>query len=614
MRIEEQTIEQIKSRVAIEEIVSDYVGLKPRGPRSWACCPFHAEKTPSFSVIPALGIYKCFGCGKGGDAISFLQEINKMSYTEALLHIAEKYHIEVSYDNRDSESSTHHQAKEGLYALMSFAAGHYVDLLQKHREGQSTGLRYLKERGLDDEIISKFSIGYALRAGRDFSKTAQKRGHTIEQLRSAGLIHQNSERDIFTGRVLFPIHNLSGKIIAFGARSLGSSNPKYLNSPETSIYQKNQALYGLYQALSSIRSTQDVYIVEGYMDLLTMARYGYNNVVAVAGTSLTEAQARLLKRFATSVTILFDGDSAGQQATLRSIDTLLSVGLNVSAASLPKEMDPDSFLRTRGKDTFDTYIQSERRSFISFKKKYLQETLGRKPHAEAETIRSILHSIQLIPDELTQYTLIKACSKELNVPEELLRRHLSKPTTNVPSESQPITASDEATPAPGELILRHQEGEILKMLLTYGPSFEFLSHYVITELEELSFSHSPYAALWASLQDTMRRDERIDYSTFYAHHDASIKATIQALLPKQKTPELPSEQEVQLLAKQGIIRLKRAYIGQKIQENVRALEQISGAGSDAEEEQLLVEHKRLKHLYGHLSHLLESVVFLRDTT
>ena len=250
MRIDDQIVEQIKSRAQIEEVVSDYVDLKPKGHRFWACCPFHAEKTPSFSVIPSVGIYKCFGCGKGGDVISFLQEKNNMSYTEALLYLAQKYQIEVTYTGSAAPSSAEQQAKEGLYALMSFATAHYIDRLHKHTEGEQIGLRYFKDRKLDASTIDDFALGYALKSGTDFLKTATQRGYTTEHLKAAGLIHQSGSRDLFVGRVLFPIYNLSGKVIAFGARGIGSVDPKYLNSPETSIYHKNQVLYGLSQASS----------------------------------------------------------------------------------------------------------------------------------------------------------------------------------------------------------------------------------------------------------------------------------------------------------------------------------------------------------------------------
>ena len=277
-------------------------------------------------------------------------------------------------------------------------------------------------------------------------------------------------------------------------------------------------------------------------------------------------------------------------------------------------MDPDSYLYNHGRDAFAAYIASERSSFISFKRRLLEKKFGSTPQAEAEAIKDLLLSIQLVPDELAQYTLIKASSKELKIPEELLHQRFAQLHSTSSSKSPRSDSVKSPVPSPSQQALHQQEGEILKMLLIYGPSFDFLGPYVLREIEELSFSHPTYATLHSALEVTQKEDKNIAYSTLFSHHDAEVKATAHALLPQHMPPNIPSEKEMQSLAQQGVIRLKRAYIGHKIHENVRALEQLSSTTSTAEEEQLLTAHKKLKHLYKHLSQLLESVIFIRDTS
>ena len=609
MYIADRVAEDIKSRVQIEEVIADYLDLKPKGGRFWACCPFHSEKTPSFSVVPHMGIYKCFGCGKGGDAISFLQEIDSLSYTEALLYLAKRYQIEIKYKDSSAAQESTQKTKEGLHALMSFAESHYVDRLHHHKEGQALALRYLESRAIHPPTLHHFSIGYALASGKDLLHTTTQKGYTSEQLKEAGLIQQHSPKDLFVERVLFPIHNLSGHVIAFGARSMKQSEPKYLNSPETPIYHKHQVLYGLYQARQAIRKTTHAYLVEGYMDVLSMVQSGYEETIAIAGTALTESQARLLARFASSVTLLFDGDSAGHRAALRAIDLLLGTGIDVFVLPLPDGSDPDSFLRKEGKEGFDEYAKKKRVSFLSFKRSQLQAK-DLSPQAEARSVRELLGSIALIPDEIAQYTLLHQCSKELQIPEDILRKtflELRRPSPQ--NEPPPDPLADSSSNDQALEPIHKQEAELLKMLLLYGAEFEFLIPYVLSEIKELNLKKPSYEALRLEIQKGLNKEKRALLSELFSHPEPRIRESVQSLLPKEEPLSTLSVDQLQEMAKCGIIRLKRAHVGQMIQENIHQLQAISSSSSSAEEEALLRTHQQLKHLYEHLSRLLESVVF-----
>lgn len=632
MRISDRTIEDIKSRLEIEEVVSDYLSLRRQGPRLLACCPFHAEKTPSFSVSPALGIYKCFGCGKGGDAISFVQEMDNLSYVEALVHLAQRYNIPVKYEGHTPGEEDSYRLREGLHALMGFAQAHYAHRLHEHEAGKSIGLRYFEERGLQLPTLQAFGLGYSLQTEQDLLQTATKRGYTKEQLLKAGLLHAAGSRDLFIGRILFPIHNLSGKVIAFGARALGTAQPKYINSPETSIYQKNKVLYGLYQARKALRSAQHVYIVEGYTDVLAMVQHGYKETVAVAGTALTETQARLLKRFVPAVTLLFDGDSAGRSAALRAIDTLLSASLDVSVVPLPKGEDPDHFLCKKGKKVFDDYLSSHGCSFLRFKYQQLQAETSHQPQAEAQIIHGLLKSIALVPDELARHMLMRHCSQEVGLSESVLWRNFKEA---LPS-AQKSARSKGATPAPKKThmhassalpssALQQQEAEILRIFLLYGSQQHpedkekgSLAQYMLAEMEDLNFSYPPYAAILTEIKKALEKGKYLGFSELIVHPDPQLREAAHALVPSEEAPSpqwetrcqisLPKpKEEAYEMAYYALLRLKKAKVQALLQENIQKLQLLSKEDkAHPEEDPLLRTHQRLKDLDRHLTKQLES--------
>lgn len=426
------TIERIRETADILEVVSDFVQLKKRGKDYVANCPFHNEKSPSFHVNPVKGFYKCFGCGKGGDSISFIMEIEKAGYVEALRWLASKYHIPIENDGiseTDSESAGQRE-RESLAIVMKFAAQFYQNNLLTDPNGKAIGLSYFKERGFNDKSIETFGLGYSLDAWDGLLKAATKAGHTVELLEKAGLIiiKENKTFDRFRARVMFPIHNASGKVIAFGARMLGKdkTQPKYLNSPETALYHKSDVLYGLFQAKQSIRNEDLVYLCEGYTDVISLHQAGIKNVVATSGTALTESQIKLVSRYSKNITVLYDGDLAGIKASVRGIDMLLEAGLNVRAVSFPDGQDPDSYLNTVGTIDFTAWLKNNSHDFITFKANLFAKEAADDPFKRASIIRDMVESISKIPEPLTRMVFFKQCAEVFQVPEDMLIAEANK--------------------------------------------------------------------------------------------------------------------------------------------------------------------------------------------
>ncbi len=368
--IPDSTIAEIKNRIDIEEVVSDFVSLKRKGQNLWACCPFHNEKTPSFSVSPAKGFYKCFGCGKGGDSIDFVMEAEKLNYLEAIKYLAKKYGIEIKEEELSEDELKEQSERESLYIVLNFAKEYFVKSLNSSTEGKSIGLSYFKERDIAEEILQKFELGYTLDKWDGLLTAAKEAGHSVELLEKAGLIIPKDDRfyDRFRGRVVFPVHNVSGRVVAFGARALKKDDkPKYINSPETPVYHKSQVLYGLFQAKQAIRQQENCYLVEGYTDVTRLHQIEIENVVASSGTSLTTDQIRLIKRYTPNITILYDGDEAGLKASFRGIDMILEQGMNVKVVMFPAGEDPDSFVRSHRSIEVEEFLASNSKDFIQFK-------------------------------------------------------------------------------------------------------------------------------------------------------------------------------------------------------------------------------------------------------
>jgi len=387
----------------IYEVISDFVQLKKSGSSYKALSPFVDEKTPSFMVSPAKGIFKCFSTSKGGDAITFLMEVDGLSYIEALKYLAQKYGVAIEEEERDENYIHAQNERESLFITLNFAKNFFVEQLWENTEGKNIGLSYFKERGFEEETIKNFELGYALDQWQGLTDAAKKKGYKDEYLEKTGLkiVKEDKAYDRFRGRVVFPIHNVSGKVIAFGARALKSNEkgPKYINSPETELYTKSKILYGMYQAKNEIRNRSNCYLVEGYTDVVSLHQAGIKNVVASSGTSLTEDQIKLIKRYTENVTVLFDGDRAGIKASMRGIDMMLSGGLNVKAVPFPDGEDPDSYSKKIGGSQFKIYLEEEVQDFIRFKTDvYL--TGNTDPIKRADAIREIIESVALVSDSI----------------------------------------------------------------------------------------------------------------------------------------------------------------------------------------------------------------------
>jgi DNA primase len=504
------TIDKIIDAARVEDVIGDFITLKKRGANLLGLCPFHGEKSPSFTVSPAKGIYKCFGCGKSGTAVNFIMDLESLSYPEALRYLANKYGIEVIEKEVSVEEKAQQNEKESLYIVMNYAQKYYTDLLMNDDMGRSIGLGYFKERGFPQVIIDKFQLGYSSDERRKFSETAVKNGYKPEYLVKTGMsilsnnhvegspITVNDIFDRYTGRVMFPIHNISGKVIGFGGRILGNDKKlaKYINSPQTDIYDKSKTLYGLFQAKKTIIQDDNCYLVEGYTDVISMHQSGIENVVASSGTSLTVDQIKLIHRFTKNITILYDGDVAGIKASFRGIDLILEEGMNVRVLLFPDGDDPDSYSKKVTNEEFKEFIKSNSKDFISFKTSLLYKEVEHDPIRRAELIKDIVESISVIPDAINRSVYVKECSRIMDIGEQILQIEINKlirkktgkqalsnnktfdsaqgdrnntqgiSNTGYPDEMPPEAYLDEEKAV--DPILDSEEKELLRMMMQYG--------------------------------------------------------------------------------------------------------------------------------------------------
>ncbi len=430
--IDQATIERILDTAQIVEVVSDFVSLKKRGTNYVACCPFHHEKTPSFSVSPSKGIFKCFGCGKAGSAVSFVMEHEQMSYVEALKYLGNKYGIEVKEKEESQQEAQQRLLHESLLIVNDFAKSFYAKRLWESEDGQAIGLSYFKERGFTDEIIKKFELGYSPNERRAFTHQAQKGGYKKEHLVAVGLTIEREETgelfDRFYDRVMFPWRSISGKTIAFGGRTLRSDKAiaKYINSPESEAFVKNRSLYGIYEAKAAIVREQKCYLVEGYTDVISFHQAGIENVVASGGTSLTSGQIGLIKRFSNKITVLYDGDYAGIKASLRGIDMLLAEGMEVKVALFPNGEDPDSYAKKHTAEQVRDFLDANEEDFIAFKYRILSSDIEKDPLQRARLIGEIVNSIAVIPDAIVRNVYVEETSTRLGIGQELLQQEIKK--------------------------------------------------------------------------------------------------------------------------------------------------------------------------------------------
>lgn len=430
-RIDRETVQKILDAADIVEVVSDFVHLKRRGANYIGLCPFHNERTPSFSVSKSKGICKCFSCGKGGSPVNFLMELEQLSFNEALRYLAKKYNIEIQEHEMSEQEREEASARESMLAINDFAMRHFENIMACTDDGRDIGLAYFRERGINDAMIKRFHLGYSLDKRDDLYHTALQKGYNEKYLFDTGLCYKTERgtvQDRFRGRVIYPVFTVSGKVVAFGGRTLRKDKEvaKYVNSPESQIYRKSYELYGLYQAKQAIVKKDKCILVEGYMDVISMHQSGVENVVASSGTSLTEGQIRMIHRFTDNVTVIYDSDPAGIKASLRGIDLLLAEGLNIKVMLLPDGDDPDSFAQSHTSSEVEEYLSANEQDFISFKTRILLDGLENDPVARSKAIQNIVRSISMIPDQITRTVYIGECSRSMGISEKVLTLQVAK--------------------------------------------------------------------------------------------------------------------------------------------------------------------------------------------
>ncbi|WP_300799140.1 DNA primase [uncultured Alistipes sp.] len=532
--IDPETVDRIYAAANIVDIVGDYVTLRRKGVNYVACCPFHNEKTPSFVVSPAKGLYKCFGCGKGGNAVTFLMEHESLTYPEALKMVAKRYGIEVHEKELSEEEVRRNDDRESMFALNGWAAEYFANYLHHEAEGMNVGMSYFRRtRGLTDATIRKFGLGFCPAKGDRMSQDALAAGYKREFLLSTGL-SLVSERDgalydRFRDRVIFPVHNISGRIVAFGGRTLRTDKAvaKYQNSPESEIYSKKRELYGLYFAKKAIQQLNFAILVEGYLDVISMHQAGIENVVSSSGTSLTTEQIRLLGRFTKNITVIYDGDPAGIHASLRGIDMILKEGMNVRVVLLPEPEDPDSFARAHTSDEVQEYIRANEQDFLAFKARLLLKDAEGDPIRKAALIGDMVQSIAQIPDAIQRSVFIKECARIMDIDEQILisevaRKRLTSSGDRETDEflrRQTVQRQRETAQHEVEYV-RHVEAgssfealerEIVKYLLKFGHcSFDFkegremvpcnVAEVIFGELSDdnITFRNPVYAKIMAT--------------------------------------------------------------------------------------------------------------------
>jgi len=649
--INKESIQNIIETARIEEVIGDYISLKKRGVNLLGLCPFHTEKTPSFTVSPTKGIYKCFGCGKSGNAVNFLMEHEHLSYPDALRYLAKKYFIEIEED-KEKPSSFQSQAeneKESMMHLTSFAQQFFTKTLLETPEGKAVGLSYFKERGFDEKTIEKFQLGYSPQASDGLTTSAIENGYQIEYLIQTGLSIQKEDRfyDRFRERVIFPIHNISGRVIAFGGRTLSTEKtiPKYVNSPESPIYHKSNVLYGIFFAKSAIIAQNNCYLVEGYTDVISLNMVGIENVVASSGTSLTVEQIRLIRRYTPNITILYDGDAAGIKASFRGIDMILEEGMNVKIVLFPNGEDPDSFARKKRPLEVRDFIKQQASDFITFKTKLLTAETANDPIKKANLIKEIVGSIAIIPDEIIRSVYIRECSaamkmQELTLINELnkLRRNKSLKKSAEIAEDQEISTETEYFPQENYEIeednTKNLENEIISFLLNSGKEKInvgltdengqtneeeiFLAVYIIDELkkDDIRFQDPILQQILDEYEIKIKEGMVPNAKYFINHSNREMSSAIidiesnnsQHQLANWKKHRITVVKEEDDLIKsmlKKIIKLKLSIVSKMIN---KIMEDMKKQTTDDELQRSQQEYMKLKNLQKHYAETLSIIV------
>ena len=630
--IDRPTIERILDAAEIVDVVQEFVPLKKRGVNYLGLCPFHNEKTPSFTVSPSKEIFKCFGCGKVGNSVNFIMEHEHLTYPEALKYLARKYHIEVVEKERTQEEIEKQNERESLLVVTAYAARQFTENLLHSDEGITVGLTYFKERGFKQNVLKKFEVGYSFEQRDAFSKKALEDGYKQDFLVKTGLTIQHEERifDRFSGRVMFPIHGLSGQVLGFGGRILKADpkSAKYLNSPESEIYHKSRILYGIYQARKMITQEDRCYLVEGYTDVLSLHEVNIENVVASSGTSLTQEQVRLIKRFTPNITILYDGDAAGIKASIRGIDIVLEEGMNVRIVLLPDGEDPDSYSKKVSNEEFTKYIKDHETDFIRFKTQLLLSEASTDPVKKANLIKDVVKSIAVIPEAITRTVYIKECSVVLEVPEPVLYHEVNKlrqqksftERNKYPGlEDLPVPPPEIVKPVRPTTTTYYSEKEITRLLLKYGSEVlerringvdgkeeaVTVSDYIVNEItsDDLAFENTVCAKIFAEFRFNSEQGLFPGEKHFIKHEDPEISQLSADLLSDshelskiwsdKQTYVETEEMKLREIVPDAVLKFKSDKINERRKEIMILLEE---AVKSNDQEKILSLQKRYNNL------------------
>ena len=620
--IPKEVIEKIHSAAKIEEVVADYVTLRKRGANLIGLCPFHNEKTGSFTVSPSKGIYKCFGCGVSGNAVGFIMEIEQCSYIEALKQLGKKYHIEVPEREMTQEEQQRQDDRESMFVINDFANKWFQDQLWNTPEGQAIGLSYFRERGLRDDIIKKYQLGYSPEKGSPLALALKKKGfqekfivNDVETKIGVGVVGKSEDGrlyDRFRDRVMFPIFTVSGKPVAFAGRILKKKDNvgKYVNSPDSIIYSKTHELYGLFQAKQAIARTDMCYLVEGQMDVISMHQSGIENVVASGGTALTKPQIKLIQRFTNNITVLYDGDAAGIHAALRGIDMFLEEGFNVKVVLLPDGEDPDSYAQSHDSSEFIRYIEEHKTDFIRFKTKLLSKDAGDDPFKRAELIKDITASIAIIPDMITRQVYIKDTAERLHMSEKMLTIEVMKLRKEKVAD-QPQTKASPVTPFSP---LEQNYYNLMQLIVRYGErpiavegTVCSIGEVIIATLTQDGIE--PPRPVYQMLIDEFKQhcqDDGFKAETFFKFHpDRQVSAlAVDMIADKYRFTSYKGEERLGELVTRLLFEIKLTVVNMQIAELEQNLKAAQDAGDVTQQFALLKHQPDLLHMRNELCKVL----------
>lgn len=644
--ITKDTIQNILETARVEDVIGEFITLKKRGVNMIGLCPFHDEKTPSFTVSPVKGIYKCFGCGKSGNAVNFIMEHEHYTYPEALRFLAKKYGIPIEEEEKTPEQEQAADERESLYAVNTLAQEFFTDKLFNSETGKAIALSYLVERGFNEAIIEKFHLGFSPDAWDAFTQYALEKGYKKEYLVKTGLTvaKENKQYDRFRARVIFPIHNLTGRVVGFGGRILtkDKKKPKYVNSPESEIYNKSKILYGLFFSKKKIISEDNCYLVEGYTDVISLHQAGIENVVASSGTSLTTEQIKLIRRYTKNITILFDGDEAGLKASFRGIDMILAEGMHVKVVLFPEGEDPDSYAREKRPAEVKEFIKQNAKDFIAFKTGLLLKEAQGDPIKKAELIKEIVKTISEIPDVVDRTVYIQECSQLMDINErslnselnKLLRKKFKKKEKATTGEQEEAKKQTETQLFLEEAGTEPHEKEIVRMLLMYASReiiFKALNEderpvdvpvrvaeFIVNEIvnDDIQFSNENYAKIFKEYKDAIEKEEYLpDEQYFFQHEDENIKnITIDVTTSPYSLSENWEEKKIYVVTedmqlKSATVNLINAFKLRKVETLLEDLSaKIKNPSEEDDMQEIITRYRDLSALKKDISGKLKRII------